>query len=43
MFPSNINNAIKKSTGEVIKILCQDDFLFDFYRASIQLSIAKDK
>jgi len=25
---SNINNAIKFSSGEIIKVLCQDDFLF---------------
>lgn len=26
---ANFNNAIKNSTGEYIKILCQDDFLYD--------------
>jgi len=26
---SNINNAIKNATGEIIKILFQDDFLYD--------------
>lgn len=27
----NFNNAIKNSTGDIIKILCQDDVLYDEY------------
>lgn len=37
MFPSNINNAIGKATGDIIKILCQDDFLFDSTSLETQL------
>lgn len=29
MFPNNTNNAIRQASGDIIKILCQDDFLFD--------------
>lgn len=29
MFPHNINNAIQKANGDIIKTLCQDDFLHD--------------
>jgi len=29
MFPSNMNNAIKNANGSIIKILCQDDFLYE--------------
>ena len=29
MFPNNMNNAIKHASGDIIKILCQDDFLYD--------------
>lgn len=27
----NVNNCIRNSSGELIKILCQDDYLFDRY------------
>jgi glycosyltransferase involved in cell wall biosynthesis len=29
MFPSNMNNAIRNAKGNIIKTLCQDDFLFN--------------
>jgi hypothetical protein len=33
---ANINNAIKNATGEAVKILFQDDFLFDSQSLEIQ-------
>jgi glycosyltransferase involved in cell wall biosynthesis len=29
MFPHNMNNAINNAQGQIIKTLCQDDFLYD--------------
>jgi glycosyltransferase involved in cell wall biosynthesis len=37
LFPSNMNNAIKKAKGDIIKLLCQDDFLFDSHSLETQL------
>jgi glycosyltransferase involved in cell wall biosynthesis len=34
---ANINNAIKNAKGDIIKILCQDDFLYDEYSLEKQI------
>jgi hypothetical protein len=39
---SNINNAIKQAKGDIIKILFQDDFLFDEYSLEQQMIYFKD-
>lgn len=38
---ANINNAIKNSKGDIIKILFQDDFLYDEYSLEKQLDYFK--
>lgn len=38
---ANINNAISKAKGEIIKILFQDDFLYDEYSLETQLKYLK--
>ena len=38
---ANINNAIKKANGDIIKILFQDDFLYDEYSLEKQLEYFK--
>lgn len=38
---ANINNAIDKAKGEIIKILFQDDFLYDEYSLETQLKYLK--
>jgi glycosyltransferase involved in cell wall biosynthesis len=35
---ANINNTIKNAKGDIIKILCQDDFLYDMYSLENQIS-----
>jgi glycosyltransferase involved in cell wall biosynthesis len=39
---ANINNAIKNAKGDIIKILFQDDFLYDEYSLEKQLECFKE-